>query len=461
MRNKILFPSLIAIWITIIITAIDIAITCSKLLQFSNNYNVNDEIDSIILRLFIVGIIMSVATYIVLNHVSQKITRPIDELIEDANNSKKGEYRHQLRDYSVDELQNLAYAFDSMGGELRGTIRKLRHQNAKLESMFDSLEEGIIVLDKKGYIDETNELAKKLLGVNDIILNNQFPITHLIRDDEFIQLVDRVTSSNTSEDMELRTGELILYITMVPVIKNDKVYAYILLIRDITRLRSLEELKYQFVTNVSHELKTPLTSIQGFVETLKSGAINDPKVADRFLNIIDIEAKRLYRLIQDILLLSEIENMDKQSFGDVVVSECIQNCIMILHKQAEDKHIKLIFENEADIVAMNVREDHMTQLIMNLVSNAIRYTEEGEVVVKTMTKGSKEVIIVTDTGIGIPQSSLPHIFERFYRVDKGRSRKNGGTGLGLSIVKHIAELYKMEIKVESEEGRGTSFILEI
>ncbi len=461
MRNKILVPSLIAIWTTIIITAIDITITGSKLMHFNGSHNLNNDIDSIILRLFIMGIIISVVIYIVLNNVAQKITRPINELIEDANNSRKGEYKHQLRDYGIEELQNLAYAFDNMGGELGGTIRKLKHQNAKLESMFDSLEEGIIVLDKKGYIDETNELAKQLLGVNDIILNNQFQITHLIRDDEFIQLVDRVTSSNTSEDMELRTGELILYITMVPVVKNDKVYAYILLIRDITRLRSLEELRYQFVTNVSHELKTPLTSIQGFVETLKSGAINDPKVANKFLNIIDIEAKRLYRLIQDILLLSEIENMDKQSFGDVIVTECIQNCIMILQKQAEDKHIKLIFENKADIVAINVREDHMTQLIMNLVSNAIRYTEEGEVVVRTMIKENKQVIVVSDTGIGIPKDSLSHIFERFYTVDKSRSRKNGGTGLGLSIVKHIAELYKISIKVESIEGSGTSFILEI
>ncbi len=461
MRNKIIFPALIGIWAVIVIIATDIILLGSKMMGSNAYSTINDELDAVILRMCVSGVLVSILVFLILKDTTLKITGPIEVLTKEAKNFKEGYYKHQLRDYSIEEVQNLAYAFDSMGEELIGTIRKLKHQNVKLESMFESLEEGIIILDNKGYIDETNELGKTLLGIRDTNLRQRCQIISVLRNAEFIQFINKGLNLNSSQDIELKIGSKILYITMVPVERAEKVYAHLLLIRDVTRLKSLEELKYQFVTNVSHEIKTPLTSIEGFAQTLQEGAIDNPEVARRFLNIIDIEAKRLHRLIDDILVLSAIENMDKQDFGNVEVSRVVDNCILVLEEQARKKNVELRFQKDNDITIFNMKEDHMTLLVMNILGNAIRYTEQGEIVVNTFDDGTNKVIEISDTGIGIPEESIPHIFTRFYRVDKGRSRKNGGTGLGLSIVKHIAELYDINIKVESKVGVGTKFILKV
>ena len=301
-------------------------------------------------------------------------------------------------------------------------------------------------------------MARKLLGLKGNIPNNCH-ITHLLREEQFVKLVTEGLKTNKMQVIELKIGEYIVYITMVAVGRSGKVYEYLLLIKDVTQLRGLEEMKYQFVSNVSHELKTPLTSIQGFVETLQAGAIENKEVAYRFLNIIDIETKRLYRLIQDILLLSEIENMDKQEYGDVKVASVIENCMSLLQEQADKKSVKIVFNEEQSLVIKNMSEDHLTQMMMNLLGNAVRYTDNGAIIITTQENSRQQIITIRDSGIGIPEESIPHIFERFYRVDKGRSRQSGGTGLGLSIVKHIAKLYEIKIEVSSELGEGTCFRL--
>lgn len=458
MKNKIIWPTLVAIWILFIVVAAEATLMGSRLMNEAGITWVSGEINRMIYQIFIITSIISVILYVVLRGAIKKITDPIEALTEDAKKFKEDEYTHQLRDYDIEELQNLAHAFDYMGDELSGTIRKLRHQKAKLESMFSSLEEGIIVIDKKGYIDETNELARKLLGLKGVIPSNCH-ITHLLREEKFVKLVTEGLKTNKMQVIELKLGEYMVYITMVPVGRCGKVYEYLLLIKDVTQLRGLEEMKYQFVSNVSHELKTPLTSIQGFVETLQSGAIENKEVAYHFLNIIEIETKRLYRLIQDILLLSEIESMDKQQYEDVNVASVIENSMNLLQEQADKKAVKMIFNQENALVIKNMSEDHLAQMIMNLLGNAVRYTDNGSIIITTEENSKHQIITIRDSGIGIPKESIPRIFERFYRVDKGRSRQSGGTGLGLSIVKHIAKLYEIKIEVSSELGEGTCFRL--
>ncbi len=458
MKNKIIWPTLTAIWILVIAVAAEATLMGSRLMNEAGISLAAGEVNRMIYHIFVIAGIISFVLYVVLKGAIKKITDPIEALTEDAKKFKEDQYTHQLRDYDIEELQNLAHAFDYMGDELSGTIRKLRHQKAKLESMFSSLEEGIIVIDKKGYIDETNELARKLLGLKGNIPNNCH-ITHLLREEQFVKLVTEGLKTNKMQVIELKIGEYIVYITMVAVGRSGKVYEYLLLIKDVTQLRGLEEMKYQFVSNVSHELKTPLTSIQGFVETLQAGAIENKEVAYRFLNIIDIETKRLYRLIQDILLLSEIENMDKQEYGDVKVASVIENCMSLLQEQADKKSVKIVFNEEQSLVIKNMSEDHLTQMMMNLLGNAVRYTDNGAIIITTQENSRQQIITIRDSGIGIPEESIPHIFERFYRVDKGRSRQSGGTGLGLSIVKHIAKLYEIKIEVSSELGEGTCFRL--
>ncbi|MEE1313158.1 MAG: ATP-binding protein [Lachnospiraceae bacterium] len=234
-------------------------------------------------------------------------------------------------------------------------------------------------------------------------------------------------------------------------------------------LREMEELRAQFVSNVTHELKTPLTSIRGFVDTLREGAINDEKVAMRFLDIIDIESARLSRLISDVLSLSEIE---QRKDGEIIycnVVETVSEVEEIIHMKMKKKkkelkkagkkpsEVKLLVEIGDDIPDYPCDEAHMKEVLINLVDNALKYTSEGSVTLRVFEWNHILHILVMDTGIGIAEEHLPRLFERFYRVDKGRSRKQGGTGLGLSIVKHIVDLYGGTIKVESNLGYGTTF----
>jgi two-component system phosphate regulon sensor histidine kinase PhoR len=231
---------------------------------------------------------------------------------------------------------------------------------------------------------------------------------------------------------------------------------------DITNIKKLEQMRTEFVSNVSHELKTPLTSIRGFIDTLKDGAINDPAVADKFLEIIDIEAERLSRLINDILQLSEIESMKQDQNSEMFeLKPLADEVISILQITAEERGVNL----EASIdetIKMKADKDKIKHLLINIIENGIKYNKEkGSVILSAEQKESSVIISVRDTGIGIEKEYLDRVFERFYRVDKGRSSELGGTGLGLSIVKHIVNLYKGSINVKSEPGQGTEFIVKI
>lgn len=231
---------------------------------------------------------------------------------------------------------------------------------------------------------------------------------------------------------------------------------------DITNIKKLEQMRTEFVSNVSHELKTPLTSIRGFIDTLKDGAVNDPEVAGKFLDIIDIEAERLSRLINEILQLSEIESMKQdRNIEDVFLKPVIDEVFSILQQSAEERKVGL-HADIAESVSIQANKDKIKQLLINLIDNAIKYNiENGSVTVKAEQAGGKVLISVRDTGIGIEKEYLDRIFERFYRVDRGRSSELGGTGLGLSIVKHIVNLYQGRIDVDSDPGKGTEFKIEI
>lgn len=459
MKNKIVLPVMFMMWTVSFIIIGENFIFFNGLLK--SNFLQNTEAISysaIFYRLIGILLIGSIVLYLILLKIIHKIAYPIEQLTKDAKLFAKGNYKHQLRNYEIDELQILAIAFDNMGEELNSTIRKLRHHKTKVESVLAALNEGIVLIDKEGQITEINYLASEMLKLK-IGKYYKNPITTIIRGEKFRKLVDDAVHGSQYSATEFNLGDKMIYTTISPIGDTEKVYEYLIVLRDITKLKNLEEMKYQFVSNVSHEIKTPLTSIQGFVETLKEGAINDKNVALRFLNIIDIEAKRLYRLIQDILLLSEIENMEKQSYGTTEVNKVIEQVMAIVKEEASKKNIQLIFNEIDELVLKNTSNDHIEQVLLNLMSNAIKYTDDGCVIITTEIKEGSHIIRIRDTGIGIPEASIPHIFERFYRVDKGRSRKSGGTGLGLSIVKHIVQLYGAKIQVESEEGEGTTFTL--
>ena len=219
-------------------------------------------------------------------------------------------------------------------------------------------------------------------------------------------------------------------------------------------------MRREFVSNVTHELKTPLTSIRGFVETLKAGAIEDPKIANKFLDIIEIESDRLSNLISDTLLLSEIESKKETRREPCDVNEVITEVVDLLQPKVKE-HVRLIFHPDASVRPYSCNRDRLKQLLINLVDNGLKATEFGAVTVSCRSTGSQLVLEVSDTGIGMEEGQLDRIFERFYRVDKGRSKAQGGTGLGLSIVKHIVELYNGTIEVTSKPGVGTEFTVKL
>lgn len=221
--------------------------------------------------------------------------------------------------------------------------------------------------------------------------------------------------------------------------------------------RVLEKMRGEFVANVTHELKTPLTSISGFIETLQAGAINDPEISGRFIDIIAIETERLKRLIDDILTLSDIENRNQVNKTRINVKNSVESTVSFLKPIADERKIVLISEVAEDMV-IEGDEDRFRQMLFNLTENAIKYSNEsGRVWITGKTEEDCNIISVKDEGIGIPAEHLDRLFERFYRVDKSRSRKVGGTGLGLSIVKHIAVLFGAKLEVESEVGKGSEF----
>lgn len=228
----------------------------------------------------------------------------------------------------------------------------------------------------------------------------------------------------------------------------------------VLAMKKVENMRREFVSNVTHELKTPLTSIKGFVETLKAGAIEDPKIAHKFLDIIEIESDRLSNLISDTLLLSEIESKKDTKREPCDVNAVITEVVELLQPKVKE-HVRLIFHPDSSVRPYSCNRDRLKQLLINLVDNGLKATEFGAVTITCRSTVSHLVIEVSDTGIGMEEEQLDRIFERFYRVDKGRSKAQGGTGLGLSIVKHIVELYNGTIEVASKPGVGTEFTVKL
>jgi len=228
----------------------------------------------------------------------------------------------------------------------------------------------------------------------------------------------------------------------------------------VAAMKKVENMRREFVSNVTHELKTPLTSIRGFVETLKDGAIEEPKFARKFLNIIELETERLTNLINDILLLSEIESKEDTKLAPCDVNEVIESVVELLQPKVRE-HVRLIFIPNPRVPLFTCNRDRLKQLLINLIDNGLKATEFGAVTINCKSTEKFLILEIADTGIGMEEAQLERIFERFYRVDKGRSKAQGGTGLGLSIVKHIVNSYHGTIEVTSKPGEGTEFVVKL
>lgn len=431
-------------------------------------YEINNLVKGLYTNVFIAVLIGIFAASFIGYKMSINITRPIKEITYTASRISKGHFDKRINIKGKDEIGILANSINDMAAKLDEMIMNLQDKNVKLEAIMSSIVNGIVAIDSTERVLFINPVAERLLDIADRDIVGKH-LLQVIRNNSIDNYLKTILKDKNFYNIEITIDDpvekvLKLYTNPIKKTYENDIEGVIITIQDITELRKLERVRTEFIANVSHELKTPLTSIKGFAETLKSGGMDDKQDAIRFLNIIEDEADRLYRLINDILSLSELEQRKAKIVEkEIKVEKTIKEVLSMLKSQSDKKNIELSVNVQEELENFTGDSDKFKQMLINLVDNAIKYTpENGKVWVEAYNQGEKEsidkiVIKVKDNGIGIPKQNMQRLFERFYRVDKARSRKVGGTGLGLAIVKHIVILFNGEIEVESEVGKGTEF----
>ena len=400
-------------------------------------------------------------------YVSQRINRPITEMQQGAGRFAKGDLTYRLDVPQLEEFGALAKAMNAMASQLHSRIYTITEQRNELEAVLTGMVEAVIVVSSEERILRLNQAAEKLFQIREEKVKNR-PVQEAIRNTDLNRFVaDSLNSDESIERDLVLVGDTDVFLQVNGVRLKDadgRSIGALVVLDDVTRLKTLEKIRRDFVANVSHELKTPVTSIKGFLETLKEGAIRDPENAERFLDIIMRHTDRLSAIIEDLLSLSRIEQNTEK--GEVAIEErpiqdVFDSVERAVRSRAEDKKIKLEFALDDSIVAV-INRTLLEQAIVNLVDNALKYSEPDSTIRIVSEQSAEQITIrVEDQGCGIPKEHLARIFERFYRVDKARSRKVGGTGLGLAIVKHIAQAHGGSVEVESSPGRGSTFSIHL
>ncbi|KAA8999734.1 HAMP domain-containing protein [Paenibacillus spiritus] len=413
-------------------------------------------------------VLLFVAAMLVSYRVALGLTSPLEQITRVARRITDLDYDARVPLRRKDEIGQLAGAINVMADSLQTQLRTIRDNENLLQSVLDNMTGGILLIEADGAIALLNRAAETMLDVKARDVTGR-PYTELKRHYGLTKLIENGLSEQAvfhEERSFYNPGERIVRLDGVPMTQDGEYTGMLFLLQEVTEIRRLEKMRSEFVANVSHELKTPVAAVKGFAETLLGG-VEDEKTARSFLQIIHDENERLNRLIGDILELSKIESKRSPlECSPVHLATFFGSVFDTMSKVAEKKNIRLNSQIP-DELFMEADEDKLRQIFLNLLSNAVSYTGEGGSVKVTAAPdsnpdGSENVIFtVSDTGMGIPKKDLPRIFERFYRVDKARSRSSGGTGLGLSIVKHLVELHHGTISVESDLGIGTSFIIRL
>jgi two-component system phosphate regulon sensor histidine kinase PhoR len=402
-------------------------------------------------RIFLVSLALIAFSGVIAFIISRRLSRPIRELSAASHRVASGEFDTRVFLKRSDELAELADSFNYMTGQTQHLFTQLSSRKDQLSAIISSIDEGLLVLDAKGTIVLCNESFQKIVRAEDV---DGKPYWETFRGPEFDEFIKEIGRKKKSTSLSLGLYDRSYLLSGTYLESRGEI---VVVFHDITELKNIQRVKRDFVTNVSHELRTPLTAIKGFIETLEEGIQDDRR---RYLEIMRRHTDRLTNIVQDLLALSrleeegarlEIETVDLKALADDVAR--------IFEQKARDKGLRLRVESNGEVPPMEADSFKLEQVFINLLDNAIKYTEEGEVVVSLAQEDGRIVITVTDTGIGIPQEDQSRIFERFYVVDKSRSRKLGGTGLGLSIVKHIVLAHNGTIDVQSAVGKGTRFTI--
>jgi len=383
--------------------------------------------------------------------ISRGLSRPVKELIEASRKVASGDFSIRAYSKGKDELSDLAQSFNLMTDEIRELFGNLSRQKEELESILSSIQEGLLVLDKDGKVTLANQSFKKILQ-NDLIEGKYY--WEAVMSSRFGDLITktRMEKNNIQGEFNLNEKEYMCSATYLASPERIVVTVY-----DLTEARRLEKMKRDFVLNVSHELRTPLTAIKGFIETMEGEVEEKNKY---YLGIIKRNTERLINIVKDLLLLAELEEKGVSIQTEHLdLRAIVENVLKIFEQKAKENGLSVALQADQDLPLLSADPFALEQMFINLIDNAIRYTEKGGVRI-SLRKGVEAVVVnVQDTGMGIPNEHLDRIFERFYVVDKSRSKKVGGTGLGLAIVKHIVLAHQGQISVKSQPGEGTTFTI--
>ncbi|WP_050181145.1 two-component system histidine kinase PnpS [Domibacillus robiginosus] len=392
--------------------------------------------------------------------ITTRYVKPIESAAAVAIELAKGNYRARTYETPPDEMGMLSTSINILARNLQEMMQAQEvHQN-RLTTLIENIESGLLLIDDRGYVVMANRSFKKMYSTGRIIKKRYYEV---ITQEDVIKIVEDVfmTEKNVRRQIKITFDleEKDVEVSGAPIIgTNDEWKGILVVFHDITEIKHLEQMRKDFVANVSHELKTPITSIKGFSETLLDGALSDPDAAKMFLDIIWKESGRMERLVADLLDLSKIEQKGLAlNVTTVSLAKLLEEVIVTLESRMEAKQIDLQV-NIPDGLVIEGDEYRLKQVFVNLITNAILYTpKDGQIFIQANESDQMVNVKVSDTGIGIEKAELPRIFERFYRVDKARSRDSGGTGLGLAIVKHIMEAHHGKINVESKLNEGTTF----
>jgi two-component system phosphate regulon sensor histidine kinase PhoR len=394
--------------------------------------------------------------------VAGRVTRPVVEMQSIARQMSQGNFLVRAPTRSPDEIGTLGRSLNVLASRLREKIEDLEHEQAKVTAILDGMVEGVIAVDAHEHILVMNERARGIFALG-AVRGERKPFLEVIRNADLHEVF---RSSRVAAPGELVRREVsltspegrVLQVHGIPLLLAGGEKGVVIVLHDITELRRLEQVRTEFVANVSHELRTPLTAIHGYVETLLAGALEEPEHARKFLDIVHRQTERLGRLINDLTDLSNIElGKVRLDLAPTRLAEVLDSTLAVLRPRAAAGGVTVSADLPPALPPVKADHDRLAQILINLVDNAIKYTPRGGFVKISAAATPESVAVsVEDSGVGIPAADLPRITERFYRVDKARSRELGGTGLGLAIVKHLVHAHGGELAIQSEQGKGTT-----
>ncbi|MBT7695897.1 MAG: HAMP domain-containing protein, partial [Desulfobacterales bacterium] len=414
-------------------------------------------------RIMAGGIIVAVLASLLCFYVSRRIIRPIEEMRQGADRFAKGALDYRLFQPRTLELAGLADAMNQMAKDLEDRMKAVISQRNEYEAVLTSMVEGVIAIDENEHVISVNRSAARILDIDPVVIKGR-SIHDVIRNNDLHRFVAETLAKGSQIEGDViifRKKEQIINTQCIPLYDSiEKRIGMLVVLNDVTKIRHLEKVRQDFVANVSHEIRTPLTTIKGFVETILNNFDEDRTETQRFLNIALKHVDRLNAIVEDLLTLAKIEQKDEtkeMNLSEICVGDVIETAIQVINSKAIDKSIQIDLSCDTDAI-INIDVPLIEQALINLLDNAIKYSpENSRIQVQADLNDSDVHICITDEGMGISKEHLPRLFERFYRVDKARSRNLGGTGLGLAIVKHIIIAHSGRVSVKSSTGQGSAF----